>query len=179
MVAPLLVLVIVAVIRPRVRRMIAGRAQQRRIDAALPDAIEMLILVVQAGLTPHQGVMLLCDRAPTPIRPALHEVRRRMSRGAPLAEALDALPDLLGHDAAIVADTLAMAERYGTPIARALDQLALDVRERRRRRAEADARKLPIKMAFPLVTCTLPAFVLIAIAPAVMAAIASLNTRSI
>lgn len=175
----LLVVATAAISWPRVRRIVAARAHQRRIDAALPDAIEMLVLVVHAGLTPHQGVVLLSDRAPVPIRPALHEVRRRMSRGAPLAEALDALPDLLGHGAAIVADTLAMAERYGTPIARALEQLALDVRERRRRLAEADARRLPVKMAFPLVVCTLPSFVLIAIAPAVMAAIGSLNSTDL
>ena len=73
-----------------------------------------------------------------------------------------------------IADTLAMAERHGTPIAQTLEQLALDVRERRRRQAEADARKLPIRMSFPLVVCTLPSFVLIAIVPAVLAAMASL-----
>lgn len=175
LVALLVALVVVAGAWPRTRHILAARAHRRRIDDALPDAIEMLVLVVHAGLTPHQGVVLLSDRAPVPIRPALHEVRRRMSRGAPLSEALVALPDLLGHNAAIVADTLAMAERYGTPIAHALEQLALDVRERRRRRAEAEARTLPIKMAFPLVTCTLPSFVLIAVAPAVMATISSLN----
>jgi tight adherence protein C len=149
---------------------------QHSVDAALPDAIEMLILVVHAGMTPHQAVTMLAERAPPPIRPAFAEVHRRTSRGAPLADALQALPDLLGPSAAIVADTVAMAERYGTPIAHALEQLSLDVRERRRRQAEADARKLPIRMSFPLVVCTLPSFVLTAIVPAVLAALASLDS---
>ena len=63
-----------------------------------------------------------------------------------------------------------MAERHGTPVAHTLEQLALDVRERRRRQAEAEARTLPIRMSFPLVACTLPSFVLVAIVPAVLAA---------
>lgn len=164
---------------PSLRRARVARADRRRVDAAIPDAIDMLILLIHAGLTPHQAIAVLAERAPGPVRPALGEVRRRISRGAPLTEALGALPELLGPSVAVVADTLAMSERYGTPIARALEQLALDVRERRRRRAEADARKLPIRLAFPLVCCTLPSFVLLAIVPAVLAAMASLDTTGL
>ena len=135
----------------------------------------MLVLVIQTGMTPHQAIDVLTHRAPAPVRPAFVEVRHRVDRGAPLADALGALPDILGPSANAVADTLAMAERHGTPIAQTLEQLVLDVRERRRRRAEAAARTLPIRMSFPLVMCTLPSFVLIAIVPAVLAAMASLG----
>jgi len=175
---PLMVAVGVASILawPRLRMIVDARSRRSAIDAALPDAIEMLILVVQAGMTPHQAIEILQTRAPTPTRPAFVEVHHRTTRGSTLADALDALPELLGHGAATVADTLSMAERYGTPIARALEQLSIDVRERRRRHAEADARKLPVRMSFPLVVCTLPSFVLVAIVPAVLAALASLDT---
>jgi tight adherence protein C len=172
---PAAALLVGAGVAPRVRRLLATRTTQRAIDAALPDAIEMLILVIQTGMTPHQAIDVLTHRAPAPVRPAFIEVRHRVERGAPLADALGALPDTLGQGAAAVADTLAMAERHGTPIAQALEQLSLDVRERRRRRAESEARKLPIRMSFPLVACTLPSFVLIAIVPAVLAAMASLG----
>ncbi|WP_158412336.1 type II secretion system F family protein [Ilumatobacter nonamiensis] len=164
---------------PSLRRVLAARADRRHIEASVPDAIDMLILVVHAGMTPHQAIVILSDRGPVPVRPALHEVRRRVAHGAPLAEALDALTELLGPSAAVVADTLAMSERYGTPIGHALEQLAIDVRERRRRQAEAEARKLPVRMAFPLVCCTLPSFVLLAIVPAVLAAMTSLNTSDL
>jgi len=160
---------------PKARALLATRTTRRAIDTALPDAIEMLVLVIQTGMTPHQAIHVLARRGPPPVRPAFVEVRHRVERGAPLADALDALPDTLGPGANAVADTLAMAERHGTPIAQTLEHLALDVRERRRRRAEAEARKLPIRMSFPLVTCTLPSFVLIAIVPAVLAAMASLG----
>jgi len=161
---------------PRLRRVLASRALQSAIDIALPDAIEMLILVVHAGMTPHQAIDVLTTRAPRPTRPAFVEVRHRTSRGAPLADALHALPEMLGPGVATLADTLSMAERYGTPIERTLEQLSVDVRERRLRQAEADARKLPVRMSFPLVVCTLPSFVLVAIVPAVLAALASLDT---
>ncbi len=160
---------------PHVADFLERRRTQAAVDAALPDAIEMLILVINAGMTPHQAISMLTERAPAPIRPAFAEVDRRRSRGEPLADALQALPETVGSGANVVADTLAMAERYGTPIAGALEQLSVDVRERRVRQAEADARKLPIRMSFPLVVCTLPSFVLIAIVPAVLGALSSLD----
>lgn len=174
-VLPTAALLVVAGAAPRVRRLVATRVAQRAVDAALPDAIELLVLVIHAGLTPHQAIDVLTQRGPVAVRPAFVGVRHRVARGAPLADALDALPDTLGPSATAVADTLAMSERQGSPIAHTLEQLALDVRERRRRRAEAEARKLPIRMSLPLVVCTLPSFVLIAIVPAVLAAMASLR----
>ncbi len=157
------------------RPILAVRRRRAAMEAALPDAIEMLILVVRSGMTPHQAITLLTLRAPAPIRPAFVEVDRRRTRGATLADALRALPEIVGPHASLVADTLAMAERYGTPMNDALEQLADDVRDRRARQAEAEARKLPVRMSFPLVVCTLPSFVLIAIVPAVLAAVASLD----
>lgn len=160
---------------PRVRAIQSTRRHRRRIVEALPDAIELLVLVIHAGLTPHQAVAHLAERSPIPTRPAFVEVVRRTERGSPLAEALGALPELLGPTATGVADTLAMAERHGTPISQAVEQLSFDVRERRQRHAEAAARQLPIRLSFPLVSCTLPSFVLIAIVPAVLGALTSLN----
>ena len=163
----------------RLRPILTVRRERRRVDAALPDAIEMLVLVVHTGMTPHQAILLLEERAPAPVRPAFAEVRRRTDRGEPLSDALAALPEHLGPGAGLVADALAMAERYGTPIGAVLGQLSNDVRERRRRTSEAEARKLPIRMSFPLVACTLPSFVLLAIVPAVLAALGSLTLDGI
>ncbi|MEP1123325.1 MAG: type II secretion system F family protein [Ilumatobacter sp.] len=164
------------VVWPRVVRISRQRRRRAAIEAALPDAIEMLILVVRAGMTPHQAVSMLTECAPLPIRPAFVEVDRRRARGATLADSLRALPEFVGSAANVVADTLTMSERYGTPIGDALEQLSVDVRERRARHAEEQARKLPIRMSFPLVICTLPSFVLIAIVPAVLGALSSIDT---
>jgi tight adherence protein C len=59
-----------------------------------------------------------------------------------------------------------------------LDQLSTEARAARRRLDEADARKLPVRLSFPLVVCTLPSFILLAIAPAVIAALSSLGSSA-
>ena len=160
---------------PHLRRARDARAGARAVEAALPDAIEVLVLVVHAGMTPSQAVDLLVTHAPAAVRPGFAEVRRRSERGATLADALPGLADVLGPPAMVVADTLAMAERHGNPLGPALEQLGRDVRERRRRRAEAEARTLPVRLSFPLVCCVLPSFVLVAIVPAVLGALSSLG----
>jgi tight adherence protein C len=59
-----------------------------------------------------------------------------------------------------------------------LDQLTIEAREARRRLEQAEARRLPVRLSFPLVLCTLPSFVLLAIVPAVIAALSSLGTTT-
>ena len=53
--------------------------------------------------------------------------------------------------------------------------LADDIRTERRRHAERHARTLPVRLAFPLVLCTLPSFVLVAIVPALLGAVSTLR----
>ena len=85
------------------------------------------------------------------------------------------LPDTLGPDAAFFVDSLVTADRYGLPIGPVLDQLGAEVRAERSRRNQQLARTLPVKLSFPLVVCTLPSFVLLAIAPAVLGAVSEIT----
>jgi len=152
-----------------------ARRQRAAIERALPDAMDLLVLSVRAGLTPFQAV---CDLATSDVRAigdAFGEVVRRTERGQPFADALGALPELLGFQAGGLADVIATSDRHGLPLGPVLDQLTAEVRSTRRRLDQADARKLPVRLSFPLVVCTLPSFVLLAIAPAVIAALSSLG----
>jgi len=152
-----------------------ARRQRAAIERALPDAMDLLVLSVRAGLTPFQAV---CDLATSDVRAigdAFGEVVRRTERGQPFADALGALPELLGIQAGGLADVIATSDRHGLPLGPVLDQLTAEVRATRRRLDQADARKLPVRLSFPLVVCTLPSFVLLAIAPAVIAALSSLG----
>lgn len=177
LVDPLLALVATAVVvgAPTLRRLVGARRRTAAIERAVPEAIELLVLVIRAGLTPHQAVDAMATHAPRAIRPGFESVQHRLRRGAELADALAELPAVLGPAMAPTADTLSIAVRHGSAIGDALGELSLEVRHRRRRRAEADARRLPIRLSFPLVCCTLPSFVLVAIAPAVLAALSSLG----
>jgi len=153
----------------------ATRRRQALIDRALPEAMELLVLSVRAGLTPFQAVGDLATFDEPAVGDAFAEVVRRTERGQPFADALTALPDRLGTRAGGLADVIATSDRHGLPIGPVLDQLAAEIRSSRRRLDQADARKLPVRLAFPLVVCTLPSFVLLAIAPAVIAALSSLG----
>jgi len=151
------------------------RATQRRAVSALPDLVELVIVGVRAGLTPAAALGVAGRHAAPELQPAVAEVMRRLERGARLADALGALPERLGPAAATFADALATADRYGLALEPVLDRLAADARTERRRQAEQHARTLPVRLAFPLVTCTLPAFVLLAIVPALLGALSTLR----
>lgn len=162
----------------RGRPLLSERREAAQIAAVLPDVLELFVLMVHAGLTPRQSIEFLADRAPTPVRHGFCAVVDRLDRGEPLADSLRALPDQLGASALSLADMVGSADRYGLPLGPVLAQLADQARADRRRADEANARALPVKLAFPLVVCTLPSFVLLAIIPAVMAALSSLQGTS-
>lgn len=153
----------------------AEHRRRREAAEALPDLIELVIVGVRAGLTPTAALEMAADHAAAPLVGPLDEVRLRLHRGHRLADALDALPSWLGRHAGYFTDALVTADRYGLPLAPVLDQLSADVRADRSRRAQEAARTLPVKLSFPLVACTLPSFVLLAIAPAVLGAISTLR----
>ncbi len=148
------------------------------IAAQLPDAIELVVLGIRAGATPVRSVEIAAQHAPARIAPVLAEVVRQVHRGARLADALDELRRMAGTAADDVVDGLASADRYGLPLAPVLDRLALDVRAERQRRAERSARVLPVRLAFPLVACSLPSFVLLAIVPVVLGALSTLQASA-
>jgi tight adherence protein C len=157
----------------RLAPMRAARRRRRDIERELPDAMDLLVLSVRAGLTPFQAVDELATSDEPIVREAFGEVIRRTERGQPFADALAALPEYLGPPAGALADVIAASDRNGLALGPVLDQLTLEVRATRRRVDQAAARKLPVRLSFPLVTCTLPSFVLLAIAPAVIAALSS------
>lgn len=160
------------------RPFVEARRTAAATEAALPDALELFVLIVHAGLTPRQAIEYLAGHAPPAVCHGFGAVVDRLHRGDPLADALRALPELLGGSTLGLADLIGAADRYGLPLAPVLVQLAEQARADRRRAADAAARALPVKLAFPLVVCTLPSFVLLAIVPAVMAALSSLQDSS-
>lgn len=166
---------LVVLVRQRRRRIRTAAAAERAVAAVLPDAIELLVLSVHAGRSPTQAILELARRAPLAVRPGFVAVEQQLHRGRTLADALGELPKVLGPPARELAATIASADRDGLPLAPALDRLAVDARAARRRQGEAAAKRLPVQLSFPLVTCVLPAFVLLALAPAVLGALSSLR----
>ncbi len=152
------------------------RLQQRTIAQHFPSAVELVVLAVRAGHLPFAAVQASAPLVAPCLRPAFAEVVAQVHSGTRFADALGALPQLLGPPAQPLASALAGAERYGLPLAPVLDRLAADAHADRRRQLEALSRQLPVRLSLPLVLCTLPAFVLMAVVPLLLAALASLRT---
>jgi tight adherence protein C len=164
-----------ACVRSTLRARQRDRALAATISRGLPDAIDLLAVAVGAGLTVPQAVGAVGARLEGPHGSALLEVSRRLALGTPRAEALEVLLVELGEPARPLVAALRDADRYGLPLGPTLQRLAVDARARRRRTAEAEARRIPVRLLFPLVLCTLPAFVLLTVVPLLAGSLGSLR----
>jgi Flp pilus assembly protein TadB len=171
-VVAILALPVLRTIRDR-RRAVAA------ITEAFPDFVDLLVLGVKAGHSPRRALEASHEVTPDSIRPAVDAALHRVTTGQRFAEAITVLaephPRGLGPIARPLIDSLALADRYGTPLPPILEQLAGDARAQRRRNADAAARRLPIQLSFPLVGCTLPSFVLLTIVPLLAGTVSSLR----
>lgn len=150
---------------PRLRRHRAAARQRAAVEAQLPEVVDLLALAVGAGLTVHQALHAVARRTAGPFGAALTDALTEVARGRRLADAVDGLPSKAGDAVRPLASALAACERYGAPVRESLERLALETRDRQRRRAEQAARRVPVLLLFPLVLCILPAFALLAVAP--------------
>jgi|GEM_PF-303573 len=148
---------------------------EEAVRAVLPDVVDLFRLAVGAGMSVHQSIDVVAARAAEPAGSALREVCRRVTLGVRLGDALGAL-DRLGEPGRPLAAALTASARYGAPLTAALERVVVDSRVLRRRRAEERARKLPVKLLFPLVFCVLPAFGLLAVVPLLAGALPSLSS---
>jgi tight adherence protein C len=164
--------------------LVVGRVRRRRraaqraatdVVSAVAESAELLVAAVTAGLTPHAALARTASALPAPASAAVEEVLRRARHGERLSDALDRLPALLGEPARPLARALATAERHGTALAPALELLGVEARAERRRRAEEAARRLPVRLSFPLVCCFLPALALCTVVPLLAGTLATLR----
>jgi tight adherence protein C len=159
-----------------------GEARKAQIQSALPDALDLLVVCVEAGL----GLNAAIERVGQEIQiasPALSDElllsNQEIRTGLPRADALRRLARRSGVDDiyALVA-MLIQADKLGTSIAQSLRAHAESMRTKRRQRAEQAARKAGIKLAFPLVFLIFPALLIVILGPAaiqLMQAIAAQN----
>jgi tight adherence protein C len=146
------------------------RRRQDEIRVTLPDALDLLVVCVEAGL----GLSAAIQRVSSEIRLAsealadeLALVHQQMQAGIARADALRNLAQRtgVGEVYSLVA-MLIQTDRLGTSVAQALRAHAESMRVRRKQRAEQMARKASVKLAFPLVFLVLPALLIIILGPA-------------
>ena len=158
------------------RRRRIEMAEAAALAAEVPDVVDLLAVAVASGLNVRLAVAAVAETAPLgPLVAALAQASREVAAGARLADALACIPDRLGEPVRPVVAALVDAERYGAPVGAALSQAAADARLARQRRAEEAARRVPVKLLFPLVACILPAFGLLAVAPLIAGGLRALR----
>ena len=155
---------------------VAGRVRARRIERVvardLPVVVDLLAVAVASGCTPYLAVEVAARWAPPSVADSLDRVHRSVGLGRSFSEALaDVVADLPSLES--VADALLVSDRTGAPVGDALARLGTELRADFRRRAEARARTIPVRLLFPLVFLVLPAFALLTVVPAVVTGLAS------
>jgi len=169
---PALILAVLAYMTPGLvlDRKIAKR--KRLIENGLPDALDMLIVSLEAGLGLDQAILKSSEELVI-AHPELAEEMRLINiesrAGKPRIEALKnfAARTKVDDVRALVA-MLVQTDRFGTSVAQALRTHAEVSRTKRRQRAEERAAKIGVKLVFPLVFCLFPAFFVVTIGPAII-----------
>ena len=161
------------------KRMIKDR--QQRIRIALPDALDLTVICVEAGLALDQALMRVgkdLHHAHPDLSDEFHLVNLEMRAGKPRAEALRNLVDRTGvDDIRSLVGTLIQTDRFGTSVAQALRVHSDSLRTARRQRAEEQAAKTTIKMVPPLVVFILVPFLAVTVGPALIQAYRSLVSK--
>ncbi|MGZ4730777.1 MAG: type II secretion system F family protein [Terriglobales bacterium] len=156
--------------------------RQKRIRLGLPDALDLTVICVEAGLALDQALMRVgqdLHHAHPDLSDEFHLVNLEMRAGKPRAEALRNLVDRSGvDDIRALVGTLIQTDRFGTSVAQALRVHSDSLRTERRQRAEEQAAKTTIKMVPPLVIFVLPSIIFVTIGPAVIQLIRQLGPIS-
>jgi tight adherence protein C len=148
------------------------KRRREKIRKSIPDAIDLLVICVDAGLGIDQALLRVgqeLGNSHPQITEELLQINREQRAGKPRIQAWadmakrSELPDI---DA--FAGMLVQTERFGTPIARALSGFADNIRLKRRQLAEEMAAKTTVKIIFPLVLFIFPSMFLVLLGPAVL-----------
>ena len=148
------------------------RKRRDAIRKAIPDAIDLLVICVDAGLGLDQA-MLRSGLELAVSHPEINEEFQQINREQRAGKMrIDAWRSMASRtrlpDIEAFVNMLVQTERFGTPIARALSSFADGMRLKRRQQAEEKAAKTTVKMIFPLVLFIFPCMFIVLLGPAIL-----------
>lgn len=154
------------------------RQRQRELMEALPDALDLMTVCVEAGLgldaAMHRAAQEISLRSES-LAEELNLVALELRMGVKREHALHNLALRSGVDdiSSFVA-MLVQSDRFGTNVAAALRVQAESMRTHRRLRAEETAAKIPLKLLFPLIFFIFPSLMLVLLGPAMISILRTL-----
>jgi tight adherence protein C len=147
-----------------------AKKRQHKIRLGLADALDLLVVSVEAGLGLDQAIQRVGEELAFAHRDLSDELRLinlELRAGKARAEALRNLAERTGvDDVASLVAMLVQTDKFGTSVAQSLRVHSETLRTKRRQRAEEAAAKTGVKMVFPLVFCIFPAVWVVTIGPA-------------
>jgi tight adherence protein C len=154
------------------------RSRQKDILLALPSALDLLTISVEAGLGFDAALTRVCDKYHNALAAEFNQALNEIRLGRPRLEALDDMArrnkvdELNGFIQAVI-----QSEQLGVGIANVLRIQSEEIRRRRRQRAEEQGQKAPLKMLFPMACCIFPTLFVVLLGPAALQVFAEFGTH--
>lgn len=149
-----------------------GHDRTQTLQRALPDAIDLLTISVEAGLGFDAAVAQVAKNTHGPLAGEFARMLQEMQIGLGRSDALRALGERNSlADLKSFASSMVQADKFGIPVAQVLRVQSQEIRVKRRQRAEEKAQQIPVKIMVPLVLFILPALFVAVLGPAVISMI--------
>ncbi|OLD24414.1 MAG: hypothetical protein AUG06_04790 [Actinobacteria bacterium 13_1_20CM_2_65_11] len=153
------------------------RARRAEIEAALPNALDVVAISMEAGLGLDRALEQLVRHQEGPLTLLVARALREIELGRPRADALEEMASATGvEDFTALIRSIIHAERTGVPIARTIAAHAAQMRVKRRLHIRAEAARASLKILLPTVGCVFPTLWLILLGPALLVVL-SATTR--
>jgi tight adherence protein C len=143
--------------------------RQKDVRKAMPDALDLLTICVEAGLGFDAAMSKVAEKWETELSAAFARVIREIQLGKVRRDALKDMSDRLGlPEMTSFVAAIIQSEQLGVSMARVLRIQSDQMRVKRRQHAEEEAHKAPIKMIIPMALLIFPSILIIILTPAVM-----------
>ncbi len=160
------------------RRLI--KARTRRIAQGLPDAVDLMVICVEAGLGIDQALVRVSQELSAiypEITSEFMQVNLEQRAGKARLQAWQDMADRVGlEEVSSFVGMLVQTERFGTPIAQALNTFANGIRTSKGQKAEELAAKVTVKIIFPLALFIFPSIFIVLLGPAALTLIDNMKS---
>lgn len=145
------------------------QARQKEIRKAMPDALDLLTICVEAGLSFDSAMSKVSEKWENQLSLAFGRVIREIQLGKLQREALRDMSDRLGiNEMTSFVAAVIQSQQLGVSMAKVLRIQSEQMRMKRRQRAEEEAHKAPVKMIFPMGILIFPSILIILMTPAIL-----------
>lgn len=171
-----LALAVVGFLLPDLLLYNAGQKRETLMRQALPDALDLMTISVEAGLGFDAAVLKVARNTTGPLAQEFSRLLQEMQLGVGRMAAMRAMGERSTiRELRSFCQAMVQADQLGVPIGRVLRIQSKEMRVRRRQTAEEKAQKVPVKIMVPLVLFILPSLFLVVLGPAALRMMAAFS----